>query len=89
MKETYFAYKIIRETDEFVCSHYEFEEDNMLAVLKDIHSEENKGIYWIFKQRDGKPQEALCLIDCEHKRIYYHYSGEVEQLEDVIQKLSQ
>lgn len=89
MKEKHFAYKISRDSTGLVCNQSEFEEDKMLDVLKDIHNTDTKGIYWIFKQLNGKPQEALCIIDCEHNRIYYHYSGEVESLEDTIKKLSQ
>lgn len=89
MKETHFAYKISRETEELVCTHYEIAEDKMLDLLQEIKEKHAKGIYWIFKQLNGKPQEALCIIDCEHNRIYYHYSGEVEELDDVIGKLSQ
>lgn len=88
MKETHFAYKISRDRSGLVCSQSEFEEDKMLDVLKDIQRTHTKGIYWIFKQLNGKPQEALCIIDCEHNRIYYHYSGEVEDIEQTIKKLS-
>lgn len=87
MKEKHFAYKISRETGGLVCSHYEFEEDKMLDLLETIKASEPKGIYWIFKQLNGKPEEALSIIDCEHQRIYFHYSGEVEPLDDVIKKL--
>ncbi|WP_133129474.1 hypothetical protein [Legionella yabuuchiae] len=87
MKERHFAYKISREPGGLICTHFEFEEDRMLDVLETIHDSESKGIYWIFKQLDGKPQEALSIIDCEHRRIYFHYSGEVESLEEVIKKL--
>ncbi|MCP0914172.1 MULTISPECIES: hypothetical protein [Legionella] len=89
MKEKHFAYKITRESSDLVCTHHEFAEDKMLDLLKEIAQSQFKGIYWIFKQLDGKPQEALCIIDCAHSRIYYHYSGEVERLEDTIRKLSQ
>lgn len=88
MKEKHFAYRIHRETTGLVCTHYEFEEDKMLDLLKEIQNAKAKGIYWIFKQLEGKPQEALSIIDCEHNRIYYHYSGEVEDLQDTITKLS-
>lgn len=89
MKENHLAYKICRESSGLVCSHMEFENDRMLEVLKTIQSSEFKGIYWIFKQLDGKPQEALSIIDCERGRIYYHYSGDVEDLQETINKLSQ
>lgn len=90
MKEKHFAYRISRDKSGLNCSQSEFEEDKMLDVLKDIHHSHNAtGIYWIFKQLNGQPKEALCIIDCEHHRIYYHYSGEVEMIEDTIKKLSQ
>ena len=89
MKEKHFAYKIARDPSGLVCTHSEFEEDKMLDLLKEIRESHTHGIYWIFKQLNGKPQEALCIIDCEHNRIYYHYSGEVEDIERSIQKLSQ
>jgi len=88
MKEKHFAYKILRESSGLVCTHSEFEEDKMLDLLKEIKQLHSKGIFWIFKQLEGQPQEALCVIDCSHGRIYYHYSGEVENLEDTIVKLS-
>ena len=89
MKEKYFAYKISRETENLVCTHDEIEEDKMLDLLQEIKEKHAKGLYWIFKQLNGKPQEALSIIDCEHNRIYYHYSGEVEAMDDVINKLNQ
>jgi hypothetical protein len=88
MTEKHFAYKITRDGSGLVCTQSEFEEDKMIDVLKDIQGAHSKGIYWIFKQLNGKPQEALCIIDCEHNRIYYHYSGEVEDIQDTINKLS-
>ena len=88
MKEKHFAYKIMRESSELICTHSEFEEDKMIDLLKEIQQLHSKGIYWIFKQLEGKPQEALCIIDCSHDRIYYHYSGEVEDIADTIRKLS-
>ncbi|WP_133128001.1 hypothetical protein [Legionella nagasakiensis] len=87
MKEKHFAYRIQREVSGLVCTQHEFEEDKMVDLLKDIQKARTQGIYWIFKQLDGKPQEALSIIDCEHGRIYYHYSGEVEDLQDTIKKL--
>lgn len=87
MKEKHIAYKICREPSGLVCTHSEFEEDKMLDVLKDIQASDDTGIYWIFKQYEGKPQEALSIIDCERQRIYYHYSGEVEDLQTIINKL--
>lgn len=89
MTEKHFAYKITKNAADLVCQHEEFEEDKMLELLKDIQQLPPKGIYWIFKQIDGKPQEALAIIDCAHQRIYYHYSGEVEDINETINKLSQ
>lgn len=88
MKEKHFAYKITRDSSGLVSTQSEFEEDRMLDLLKEIRDSHATGIYWIFKQLNSKPQEALCMIDCEHNRIYYHYSGEVEDIEHTIQKLS-
>ena len=87
MRETHFAYKIVKESATLVCSQFEFESDKMIEVLKEIQKTQSKGIYWIFKQLSGKPQEALCIIDCAHNRIYYHYSGEVEAIDQTIQRL--
>lgn len=87
MKEKHFAYKISKGSTGLVCSQSEFEEDKMVDMLIGIQEAEAKGIYWIFKQLNGKPQEALAIIDCEHNRIYYHYSGEVENIDDTIKKL--
>ena len=89
MNEKHFAYKIYREASRVVCTHYEFEQDKMLDLLQEIQQSHAEGLYWIFKQLNGKPQEALCIIDCKEQRIYYHYSGEVEKLDDTIKKLSQ
>lgn len=89
MKEKHFAYKISHESDGLVCTHHEFEEDKMLDLLQAIKQSESSGIYWVFKQLDNTPQEALSIIDCEHQRIYFHYSGDVELIDDVILKLKQ
>lgn len=89
MKEKHFAYKITKDASGLVCKQSEFEEDKMLDLLKEIKGTQAQGIYWIFKQMNGKPQEALCIIDCEHDRIYFHYSGDVENIEYTIEKLSQ
>lgn len=88
MKEKHFAYKICRENSGLVCTHFEFEEDKMVDLLNEIKNLHATGIYWIFKQFEDKPQEAMCIIDCSHNRIYYHYSGEVEHIDDTIKKLS-
>lgn len=86
--ENHIAYKIIKDSTGLVCTQSEFEKDKMLDLLKEIQQVDSKGIYWIFKQLNGKPQEALCIIDCSHNRIYYHYSGEVDNIEDTIKKLN-
>ncbi len=88
MKEKHFAYKITKDPSGLICQQSEFEEDKMLDLLKEILDVHARGIYWIFKQLNGKPQEALCIIDCEHNRIYYHYSGEVEDIKDTLRKLT-
>jgi hypothetical protein len=88
MKEKHLAYKITHESNDVIMTHFEFEEDKMLDLLKDIQKAGAPGIYWIVKQRDSQPQEPLCIIDSAHKRIYYHYSGDVEDLGDMIKKLS-
>lgn len=87
MKENHIAYKISRDATGLVCSQLLFEEDKMLDLLTHIGATSNKGLYWVFKQSNGKPQEALCIIDCEYQRIYFHHSGYVEPLEMTIQKL--
>jgi hypothetical protein len=89
MKENHIAYKIVYKPDGMECTHHAFEEVHMLDMLVNIQALDKKGIYWIFKQLDGKPQEPLSIIDCEHQRIYFHYSGEVEAMDDVIHKLKQ
>jgi hypothetical protein len=88
MKEHHFAYKISRDASGIVCTQFELEEAKMLDLLQEIQKLRYQGIYWIFKQFNGKPQEALSIIDCSHNRIYYHYSGEVENIEDTIKRLS-
>ena len=89
MKERHYAYKITHSSSDLICSHSEIEEDKMLNLLKEIQQEYSEGIFWIFKQLGDQPQEQLCIIDCHGKRIYYHYSGEVEDLQVAINKLSQ
>lgn len=88
MKENHIAYKIRHDNQGLVSSHSEFEEDNMLDLLKEIKTQQSNDIYWIFKQFDNQPKEALCIIDCNAGRIYYHYSGEVENIDAMIEKLS-
>lgn len=88
MKEKHYAYKITHASTGLVCTHSELEEEKMLDLLKEIQSTDFDGMFWIFKQFGDQPQEPLCLIDCPNKRIYYHYSGEVEALKDTIEKLT-
>lgn len=89
MKEKHFAYKVTSQASGLVCTQAEFEEAKMLDLLKDILQKDHaKGIYWILKQREDEAQEPLCIIDCYHNRIYYHYSGEVDDIASTIQKLS-
>lgn len=87
MKENHIAYKITRENNGLVCKDLVFEEDKMRDLLVDIQASQCKGIYWVFKQLEGKPQEALCIIDCTYQRIYYHYSGEVVGVSTMIERL--
>ena len=88
MKEKHYAYKVTLASSGLVCTHSEIEEDKMLDLLKEIQNDHSEGIFWIFKQFGDQPKEQLCIIDCPHKRIYYHYSGEVEELKEAIEKLS-
>ncbi len=89
MKEHHYAYKIVGGSTDLVCSHSEFDEDNMLDLLKEIKNNYSEGLFWIFKQMDNQKRQPLSIIDCAHQRIYYHYSGEVEDLNETIKKLSQ
>ncbi|ASQ47477.1 hypothetical protein [Legionella clemsonensis] len=88
MKEKHFAYKVTSHAAGLVCTQAEFEENKMLDLLKEIQQNQVDGIYWILKQRNDEAQEPLCIIDCYHNRIYYHYSGEVEDITSTIEKLS-
>ncbi|KTD30857.1 hypothetical protein Lmor_2964 [Legionella moravica] len=88
MKEKHYAYKINQSPSDLICAHAEIEEDKMLDLLIEIQNDHTEGIFWIFKQFGDLPKEPLSIIDCTHNRIYYHYSGEVEQLKDVIKKLT-
>lgn len=88
MKEKHFAYKITHGSSGLICTHTEIEEDKMLDLLKEIQQKYSEGIFWIFKQFGDQPREELCIIDCPNKRVYYHYSGEVDELQDAINKLS-
>lgn len=88
MKEKHFAYKITLSSAGLVCTHSEIEEDKMVDLLKEVKNDHSQAIYWIFKQFDNQPKEQLCIIDCPNNRIYYHYSGEVEEIDEAIEKLS-
>ena len=87
MKEQHFAYKITGQSSGLTCSYAEIEEDKMLDLLKEIQNQDHDGVYWVFKQLKDKPKEQLCIIDCKHQRIYYHHSGEVDNIDEVIKKL--
>ncbi|HHF7345001.1 TPA: hypothetical protein ACPSKE_000868 [Legionella feeleii] len=88
MKEKHYAYKITSQSSGLLCTHSEIEEEKMLDLLQEIQRNDSEGIYWIFKQLGDQPKEPLCVIDCQHQRIYYHYSGDVEELASTIKKLS-
>lgn len=88
MKEKHYAYKITHGTSGLNCPHSALEKDRMVDLLKEIEIQHHDGIFWIFKQFGDQPQEALCIIDCSKKRIYFHYSGEVENLKEAIANLS-
>lgn len=88
MKEHHYAYKIIGGSTDLVCTKSEFTEDRMLDLLQEIKDSRPDGLFWIFKQLDNQEREPLCLIDCAQQRIYYHYSGDVEDLSETIEKLS-
>ncbi|HCW6743934.1 TPA: hypothetical protein OX049_000546 [Legionella pneumophila] len=88
MKEKHFAYKITLSSTGLVCTHSEIEENKMIDLLKEIKSDDSQAIFWIFKQFDMQPKEQLGIIDCSKNRIYYHYSGEVEEIDEAIEKLS-
>lgn len=89
MKEKHYAYRVSLASSNMVCTHSEIEEDKMLDLLTEIQNDYSEGLFWIFKQFGDKSKEPLAIIDCLHGRIYYHYSGEVEELKDAIKKLSQ
>ena len=88
MKDKHYAYKITSHSSGLVCTHSEIEEEKMLDLLQEVQRSDSEGIYWIFKQLGDQPKEPLCVIDCLHQRIYYHYSGDVEELASTIKKLS-
>ncbi|HAT8620630.1 TPA: hypothetical protein JA993_00400 [Legionella pneumophila] len=88
MKEKHFAYKITLSSTGLVCTHSEIEENRMIDLLKEIKNDDSQAIFWIFKQFDKQPKEQPGIIDCTQNRIYYHYSGEVEKIDEAIEKLS-
>ncbi|STX30055.1 Uncharacterised protein [Legionella beliardensis] len=88
MKEKHFAYKIKSDAAGLVCTYAEIEKNKMLDLLQLVQKDHEIGLYWVFKQLDNQPKEPLCIIDCSQKRVYYHYSGDVEDLDDTIKKLS-
>lgn len=88
MKEHHFVYKIVGGNGDLVCSHSEFEEDDMLTLLSEVKRSYKEGLLWVFKQFDNQKREPLSIIDCAHQRIYYHHSGDVETVEEAITKLS-
>lgn len=87
MKEKHFAYKITRGTCGFLYPHFELQNEKMVDLLKEIESQHYDGIFWVFKQFNNESQEQLCIVDCSKNRIYYHFSGEVEDLQTTINKL--
>lgn len=88
MKEQHFAYKISSKNSGLICTYAEIEQDKMHDLLQLIQQDPETGLYWVFKQLEGQPKEPLCIIDCKEQRIYYHYSGDVENLTETIEKLS-
>ncbi|MBI2785525.1 MAG: hypothetical protein HYX60_04135 [Legionella longbeachae] len=88
MKEIHYAYKITHDASGLKCPHSALENAKMVDLLKEIEKQHSDGIFWIFKQFGNQPQEALCIIDCSKKRIYFHYSGEVDDLDKAIASLS-
>ena len=63
MKEKHIAYKITRDATGLVSTVSQFEEERMLDLLIEIRDLHDTGIYWIFKQLDHQPDEALCVVD--------------------------
>lgn len=88
MTVKHIAYRIVPNVDGLVCTHSQFEEDKMLDLLYEIQQSQCEGLYWVFKQPDNQTREPLCIIDCQNNRIYYHFSGNVEAISNVIQKLN-
>lgn len=87
MREKHFAYKITRGTCGFLYPHFEIQKEKMVDLLKEIKKQHYDGLFWIFKQFDEHPQEQLCIIDCSNNRVYYHFSGDVTDLNETIAKL--
>ncbi|MGC1182368.1 hypothetical protein [Legionella sp.] len=87
MIENHFAYKITHGNHGFLYPHFELQKEKMVDLLKEIERQHYDGLFWVFKQFDNQPPEQLCIIDCSHNRIYYHYSGDVEDLKETICKL--
>lgn len=88
MREKHFAYKITRGSCGFLYPHFELQKEKMVDLLKEIEHQHYDGLFWIFKQFDNQPQEQLCIVDCIKNRIYYHYSGNVEDLDETISRLT-
>lgn len=89
MKEKHFAYKITHSASTLIFAHSEIEEEKMVDLLQLIQKDTSEGIYWIFKQVDNQPKQQLCIVDSSANKIYYHYSGDVEELDKTIEKLNQ
>ena len=88
MKEQHFAYKITRGSAGFLYPYFELQKEKMLDLLKEIENQPREGLFWVFKQFDNNPKEQLCIIDCQNHRVYYHHSGEVDDLKDAISRLT-
>lgn len=88
MKENHFAYKVTRGSCGFLYPHFELQKEKMVDLLSEIEKQHYDGLFWVFKQFNNNPQEQLCIIDCTNNRIYYHFSGEVENLQDTIKRLT-
>ena len=89
MVEKHFPYKISHQAKGAGFSQLSFDAHNIIDLLNHISQSESHGIYWIFKQVDDHPEEAVSIIDCEKHRIYFYNSGEVETVSHFIHKLNQ
>lgn len=87
MKEQHFGYKITSIDAGVNFASAPLSEERMLDLLTKISLDNGEGLYWIFKKFGDAPQEPLCIVDCETHRIYYHFSGIVDNLHDAIGKL--